>query len=164
MSASRRPAKGGHRKVGRPRRAASSRRFVQLLVFLMLLLGVVAVRLAWVQGVSANQYAKQAKAQRLHDVEIAPARGTIYDREGEPLASSIEARTIYANPRQVRDKVATARVLAQVLGGTAAKYQSLLTTQAGFVYIGRKVDLTKAKALETLSLEGIGFLEDSRRL
>ena len=83
----------------------------------MLLLGVVAVRLVWVQGVSAGEYARQARAQRLRDVQVAAQRGTIYDREGEPLASSVEARTVYANPMQVRDKPTAAAVLAQVLGG-----------------------------------------------
>ena len=133
-------------------------------MFLLLLLGTVVVRLVWVQGVSANQYAEQARAQRLRDVQIAPMRGTIYDREGEPLASSIEARTVYANPRQVRDKAGTARVLAEVLGGKPAQYARDLAQDAGFVYIGRKIDLNKAKTLERMKLEGIGFLDDSRRM
>ncbi len=51
-----------------------------------------------------------------------------------------------------------------MLGGKPADYEAKLAQDAGFVYIGRKVDLTRARALEKLKLEGIGFLEDSRRL
>ncbi len=137
---------------------------MHVLVFLMLLLGVVAARLVWVQGVSAGDYAEQAKAQRLHDIKIASQRGTVYDREGEPLASSVEARTIYANPKQIKDKPGTARILAQVLGGAPEDYATDLSRDTGFVYIGRKVDLQKARALERMQLAGLGFLEDSRRL
>ena len=57
-----------------------------------------------------------------------------------------------------------ARTLAQVLGGKPADYRSKLAQDSGFVYIGRKVDLEKASALECMKLAGLGFLEDSRRL
>ncbi len=130
----------------------------------MLLLGIVVIRLVWVQAVSAGDYAEQAKAQRLHDVKIPAQRGSIYDREGEPLASSIEARTIYANPKQIKDKAGVARTLAQVLGGKPAEYREKLGRDTGFVYIGRKIDLEKARALERMKVAGLGFLEDSRRL
>jgi cell division protein FtsI (penicillin-binding protein 3) len=128
------------------------------------LLALVALRLVWVQVVMAGELTAKAKAQRLRDIEVPPRRGTIYDREGEPLAVSVEARTIFANPYQVKDKAATAATLAQVLGGEAKTYEQRLSRKGGFVYIERKVDKERADTLENLKLEGIGFLEDSRRM
>lgn len=164
MSVSRRRGKPRKKPGRRQRTSTSSRRFVQLLGFLMVLFGIVAVRLVWVQAVTAGQYAKQARVQRLRDVEIPAQRGTIYDREGEPLAASIEARTIYANPRQVKDKTRTAQVLAEFLGDSPETYVARLSQDKGFVYIKHKVDLATAKKVERLRLAGVGFLEDSERV
>jgi cell division protein FtsI (penicillin-binding protein 3) len=148
----------------RPGRPADSGRFAFLFLALAVLFGVVAFRLVWVQVVAAPAYADKAKAQRMRDIEIAPRRGTIYDREGEPLAVSVEAKTIYAAPNAVKDKTGTAAALASVLGGDPSVYQAKLERKGWFVYIARKVDLDQAKALEKLKLEGIGFIDDSRRL
>lgn len=156
----RRPKPG----VRRPSKEGTGARFVFLLVVLFALFSLVAMRLVWVQVVMANELTEKAKAQRLRDIEVPPRRGTIYDREGEPLAVSVEARTVFANPYQVKDKAATAATLAQVLGGDARLYEQRLSRKGGFVYIERKVDMERATALENLKLEGVGFLEDSRRM
>ena len=129
-------------------------------VFLLALIGA---RLGWVQVVRAEAYGKLATEQRLRDIELSPRRGTIYDREGEPLAVSLEARTIYAAPNTIKDRAGTARALASVLGGDVAAYEAKLSRDTGFVYIARKVDMDRAKTLEEMKLEGIGFLEDSQR-
>lgn len=128
-----------------------------------LLFVVVGARLVYLQAVAAPAYAAKASAQRLRDVEIPPRRGTIYDREGEPLAVSVEARTVFANPAAVKDKRATAVAVAKILGLSAADVEKRLSRDSGFVYIARKVDMGRASALEALGLEGVGFLQDSRR-
>lgn len=124
----------------------------------------VAGRLVWIQVVEAPAYAARAKAQRMRDVELAPRRGTIYDREGEPLAVSVEAKTVFASPPQIPDKQAAAAGLAKVLGGEESEYLEKLSTDAGFVYVARKVDLDRATELEELDLDGIGLIDDFQRL
>ena len=51
-----------------------------------------------------------------------------------------------------------------MLGGTPAFYAEKLSKDTGFVYIARKIDMDKANKLEALKLEGIGLLEDSKRV
>lgn len=150
--------------AARRARPSHKGRYVFLLGMLCVLLAVIAGRLIYVQIVAAPVYAAKATAQRMRDIEIPPVRGTIYDREGEPLAESIAARTVYAAPNTVKDKLGTAQALAAVLGGSPAQYQAKLSKDSGFVYIARKVDMRKAKRLEALKLEGIGLLEDSLRV
>jgi cell division protein FtsI (penicillin-binding protein 3) len=145
-------------------RSSGSGRFAFLLVALSFLFLVIAGRLVYVQVIAAPTYAAKATSQRMRDIELPPLRGTIYDREGEALARSIAARTVYAAPNTVKDKAGTARCLASVLGGSVASYQAKLSKDTGFVYIARKIDLAKAQKLEALKLEGIGLLEDSKRV
>jgi cell division protein FtsI/penicillin-binding protein 2 len=145
-----------------PRRTRTDRYGLLLVALVALLVGVVG-RLVWVQGVEASALGKQAAEQRLRDLVITPKRGVIYDREGEPLAISVEAKTVYAVPSAVKDASAAATEIAGVLGGSAPDYERRLERKSSFSYVARKVDLEKAKRLEDLKIPGIGFLEDSKR-
>lgn len=146
------------------RRKPDRRRHIYVLTIFGILFGLITVKLLWLQVFHAAAYAEQATAQRMRDIELPPRRGTIYDREGEPLAVSVEARTIYASPRQVEDKPGTAAALAQTLGGNEAEYLEKLERDTGFVYLARKVDLARATELEDLELPGIGYTDDFRRV
>jgi len=139
-------------------------RHAVLLTLFLLAFAVIMVRLVWIQVVQAPALTRAATAQRLRDIELPPRRGTIYDREGEPLAVSTAARTVFASPNLIKDKTGTARALALTLGGDESKYLLKLERESGFVYVERKVDLARAEALEDLELEGIGFTDDFRRL
>ncbi len=148
----------------RRRRSPGSGRFTFLLFALGALFGIIAMRLVWLQVVRAPEYTARASNQRMRDIEVPARRGTIYDREGEPLAKSVAASTVYAAPNTIDDKAGTAAALASVLGGKAKDYEQKLDRDNGFVYIARKVDVDRAKELEALKLTGIGFLDDSRRM
>ena len=107
-----------HTSSRRTRRAfADGRRYVVLLSVFLLAFAIVAGRLLWVQVIEAPALNQKATAQRLRDIELPPRRGTIYDREGEPLAVSMAARTVFASPSQIPDKRAAAQALAASLGG-----------------------------------------------
>jgi cell division protein FtsI/penicillin-binding protein 2 len=149
--------------VKRPKRHGNGR-YAFLLTLIFFCFAVIAARLVWVQAVVAHEYAARATSQRLRDIELPSRRGTIYDREGEPLAVSVEARTVFASPNQIVETTATAQALAQTLGGDVQEYLEKLHRDTGFVYIARKVDLNRANALEKLDMDGVGFLDDFRRL
>ncbi|HET6351907.1 MAG TPA: penicillin-binding protein 2 [Coriobacteriia bacterium] len=145
-------------------RPSGSGRYAFLLVCFGILFVLIGVRLVWIQGVKSRAYAEMAFNQRLRDIELPPRRGTIYDREGEPLAVSIEARTVFAAPNRIKDKAAVAKALVDTIGGDEAAYLEKLNKHTGFEYIARKVDVDRTDALEKLNLDGIGFLDDYRRL
>jgi len=146
------------------RRSPGSGRFTFILVLLSVLLFAIVTRLVWIQVVQAPTYSAKAKSQRMRELVLPARRGTIYDREGEPLAVSIDARTVYAAPNTIKDKAGVAAALASVLGGTPKDYEAKLAKDTGFVYIARAIDVEQAKTLEDLNIKGIGFLDDSRRM
>ena len=139
-------------------------RYVTLLVCLALLLVALGGRLVWLQLVAGPAYAQAALEQRNREVEIPPQRGSIYDREGEPLAVTMAARTIYAVPPVVVDPDGAATALASILGGDVAYYRAQLTKDSSFAYIARKVDIERAEAVEALAIAGIFTQEDFRRV
>lgn len=131
---------------------------------LCLLLAVVAGRLVWLQAVAGPAYAAMAERQRSCDLTLSPRRGTIRDREGEPLAANVPATTIYAVPTDVVDPEGVARALAAELGGAPSDYLAKLRKKTNFVYIARKVDAGAAMPLRDMELAGVGFIEDSKRV
>ncbi len=147
-----------------PHPAGRPRRLRAVLALLVLGLVVVSARLVWIQVVSAPAFAQAATTQRLRDVELTPRRGALLDREGEPLAVTKEARSVYASPRLVSDPQGTAVALSGVLGGDSEDYLALLGRPGDFVYIERKVSLEKAQVISGLALPGIGLLDDYERV
>lgn len=149
-----------------------SRDWIILIVMIAVLLAI-GVRLCYVQILKGPEYADMAATAHTTDVTISARRGTIYDRNGEVIASNIQATTIYANPQEVTQPVNLAQVLEEVLGPryglTYDDYYSMVTKdETSFVYLHRKADVKLAKklrkTLEGLKLEGIHYLEDTKRV
>ena len=161
-----RASKTGKRPTGRV--AGGSTRIAVMVVGVFLVLGVVAGRLVWLQTAKAAEFSKAAEVQRTQTVTLAPRRGAILDREGQPLAISVDARTVYATPRSIKNPRAVAAMLARYLGGDEAAYYKRVTRKSGWVYVERKVPLERAQplmeALKAARLAGVGFAEDSRRV
>ena len=122
-------------------------------------------RLVYLQVIVADDYSEEARAGRTLEIPITPKRGTIYDRNGRVLATSIEATTVYCNPREVKDVNGAATTIAQVLGGKADDYREPLTREdTSFAYIKRQADVDVAQKLREAEIPGIYFLSDTKRV
>jgi cell division protein FtsI/penicillin-binding protein 2 len=105
-----------------------------------------------------------AVQQHRETVVVPAARGTIFDRNGEPLAIGEQAITVYANPRQVnRPRDVTLAVARELHMEPAAIYPLLTDRSKGFVYLARKADPLAAARLEKLDLPGLGFYPEELR-
>ena len=141
----------------------SNRAAVAIAVFAVIALVFVG-RLVYLQVIKSSEYSAMAQESRTANIETSPRRGTIYDRNGYVLATSVDATTIYANPYEVTDAKGEAKELAEILGGEAADYEALLTKDdIPFVYIKRKADVEVADRVKELKLAGIYFLSDTKR-
>jgi cell division protein FtsI/penicillin-binding protein 2 len=133
-------------------------------VFLALLL-LAAIRSAWLGTVDGKDLKSRAVAQQVEDVSVPARRGTITDRNGVELAVSESSITVYADPHVVKDPAGTASRLAPFLGRS---YQDLLTKlgdrSKGFVYLARKLPLSKGTLVQKLRIPGIGTTEEPRRV
>lgn len=138
-------------------------RLVALLAAMVLALCGIFARLTVLQVSQAASLQDLALQQRLRTVELPATRGEIVDRSGEPLAISLEARDVYADPRYVTDPWHTATVLAPLLRRDAAELAELLGRDTSFVYLARQVDLELAERIAAKGLPGIGFLPTTRR-
>jgi cell division protein FtsI (penicillin-binding protein 3) len=127
---------------------------------------VIAVRLVDLQVLERAFFERQSARQSERTINLDPRRGPILDRNGRPLAVSVEAESIYAVPQDIEDPARTAAVLGKALGLDAASRRDLgaqLQKNRAFVWVKRKADPGTARAVRDLQLDGIGFLNETRR-
>ena len=144
--------------------AATNRRIVLLAGVFMTLLAVALGRAVWLQAVRGPELAAIALRQHRETVVVPAGRGTIFDRNGEPLAIGRQATTVYANPRQVDNPRALTLAIGKALDAEpGAVYPLLVDRSRGFVYVARKADPLKAEELEKLGFAGLGFYPEELR-
>lgn len=141
----------------------SNRAFVPILIFAAIA-ALFLVRLVYLQVIVAPTYSAMAENSRTVSFTVEPRRGTIYDRNGVVLATSVDATTIYANPSEVEDVNGAAASLASVLGGEAKDYLSALTAdKTNYSIIKRQADVEVGDKVKELELKGVYFVTESRR-
>jgi cell division protein FtsI (penicillin-binding protein 3) len=148
-----------------------ARRGARPAIRLFAILGVMALaltavlgRLVQLQVVKASAFTDLGARQRVRRVELPAKRGTIFDRNGVPLAMSVDARAIYANPELISDPAGTARAISPLMGLEPALVQGRLSRKAAFVYVARKLDVAVADRVMALRLPGLGSLEETKRV
>jgi cell division protein FtsI (penicillin-binding protein 3) len=116
-------------------------------VFIAVVLSFFGARLIQLQGIEPEKYATLAASTGgTVTVELPARRGDILDRNGRPLAESVDGRMVVADPLQTR-KVAPelARFLARRLPIDYFKtLQRLSENDTRFAYIARRVPADQA--------------------
>jgi cell division protein FtsI (penicillin-binding protein 3) len=139
-------------------------RLIALLVAMVVALGGIVVRLGILQLRESGTYQALGIEQRLRTEDLPATRAKILDRNGSPLAVTLEARDVYANPTLVTDPVGEAVQLSTVLGLRSKDVaQVLATPEHTFVYVQRGVDMDVAARVSDLHLAGIGLLPSEKR-
>jgi cell division protein FtsI (penicillin-binding protein 3) len=132
------------------------------LVLLVAALAALVGRAAWLQVRDGERLAALSARQSSRDITVAPRRGAIYDRDGGPLALSVEAESIYARPARVRPR--DLGPLAAALGVPAAEVRARLESRRPFVWLRRQAAPAAAARVRALDLPGVGFATEFRRV
>jgi cell division protein FtsI (penicillin-binding protein 3) len=134
------------------------------LVIMITLLVAVVGRLAVVQGVDGAAYANAAEQDRLRTYPIAALRGAVLDRDGNPLAYTVAASRVVADPTVVSHPARTARALSPLLDLPVADLTAKLSKHDRYVVLKAKVPPETTDAIDALELPGISFEDDPVRL
>ena len=79
-----------------------------------------------------------------------PRRGYILDRNHEPIAVSMEVKSLYANPNKIENKQQIALWLSKALNLPATIVKGKLRVDKGFVWLKRQLTETELAAVEDL--------------
>ncbi len=138
-------------------------RYRSVLLFFTVLLLFVTVRLFYWQIVRASELASIGQSQYGQNVKLVPKRGEIRTSDGFPLASNKVTYLVFANPKEIKEKDKTSRLLAPILQKDVASISALLDLNRYWVAVGSKISTVQKEEVEKLDLPGIGFDDQSIR-
>ncbi|MDP9431123.1 MAG: penicillin-binding protein 2 [Actinomycetota bacterium] len=159
--ASRRPP-GSRRLPGALQ--VGSRRYSVGLVLVVVPLLVITGKLWLLQGVDSGEYAVAATQDRIRVQDVAPLRGSVVDRDGNPLAYTVQASRITADPTLVDDPARTALALTTLLDVPTSELTDLLSEDGRYVVLASQVPPETVDEVEELGLAGVFSEDDSVRL
>lgn len=145
-------------------------RFALLCIAILLSLGLLLGRVAWLQIVTPEKLVRQEDMRSLREVTTTSPRGMITDRVGRPLAVSVPVNAVWADPKTLLSKggvgynsrwQALANTLHLSLSALAARVNS--DPNGRFIYLARQVSPQQAEWIDRLNLPGINLREESRR-
>jgi cell division protein FtsI (penicillin-binding protein 3) len=116
-------------------------------VFIAVVLSFFGARLVQLQGVEQQKYATLAASTGgTVTVELPAQRGEIFDRNGRPLADSVDGRMVVADPQMTRAKAPhLARFLSRRLHiDYFTTLRALSQKDTRFAYIARRVPASRA--------------------
>lgn len=106
-----------------------------------------------------------ATATRNTQHTILAQRGTIYDRNGNILATSVKVKSVYCDPLLVSDLQEEAECLVEVLGGDFAEYCNLMSMDnSRYVCVARRISLDDAERLAEMHLDGFFYEDELERI
>jgi cell division protein FtsI (penicillin-binding protein 3) len=111
-----------------------------LLAGVAALMVLLAGRAFHLQVLEREQWRLAAQQQQARQRSLPAPRGTIYDRDGVPLAASEETFTISLAPRELRDRKQVQRLLQKHAGLTLAAAQRAVDARRSWVVLPGRFD------------------------
>ncbi|MCL6683354.1 peptidoglycan D,D-transpeptidase FtsI family protein [Sphingomonas alba] len=136
----------------------------QRLMFAMIvyagIIGLIVLRILWLAAFGDHAGRKEGV------VALVPARGDIVDREGHPLARTIDAWTISLHPKKIiGNKLDLARTLARLMPEkTEADYFAMLRSDKPFYYLRRRSPPALVQAINAIGEPGLAIDSEPDRL
>ncbi|MFR5262694.1 MAG: penicillin-binding transpeptidase domain-containing protein [Christensenellales bacterium] len=147
----------------------SKNRIAFLFVCVMLVLVFLVFRLAWVQVINADEYRDMAVRQQKGDVPIEAKRGTIYDRNGKPLAASVMSYNVWVRPQIVKREYKGAKLddlsekIASITGDDKEDILDVLNSKKSLLNMSKYLEKSQLDKLKELQIPSMQVAEASRR-
>ena len=140
------------------------RRMRGALAFCFIILSIFGLRLFQLQALDAPQLAATAAENRTRTLILPAQRGEITDRNGAPLAITVDARDITVDQTMVLDPAGTANAIAGITGADVATLIPELTGDRKFNYVLKKITPEQWSKLKELKLPGIFSEKTTKRI
>ncbi len=145
-------------------------RVITVLAVMIVLLGGLIARLAYLQLVDYEKYQSGAFGQYTTEIPLSSKRGTIYDRNMNVLAKSVSVETVFISPNEieVEDQAKIADFLSETLEVDRNEIvQKMNNKKSKYQRIKRKVDRETADLVRNFitkeKVKGIHLEEDTKR-
>ncbi len=138
-------------------------RIVTLLVFFLVLFVALISRAFQIQVLSGKMLKTLAERQHIKTLQIEPERGIIFDRNGEKLAASTMANSVYADPSKISNPADVAQKLAPILNIDKVTILRKLSGSKNFCWLARKIPPDQASKVEALNIDSVFLIKEPKR-
>ena len=115
------------------------------------------------QILSGEKLKNMAQRQHTAIVQLQAERGMIYDRNGEKLAVSVLADSVYADPTRVVDPAKASRQIAGILNLDRQEVTKKIAEAKSFCWLSRKISPDQAANVADAKIEGIFMIKEPKR-
>ena len=132
--------------------------------FVLLLFTLVALKAFDLQVLDRDRAFTIARKQHHGSSTLLPRRGKVLDRNMKELAVNVEVKSVFTNPYAVKKPDELTKILSKELDIPEKKIQKSLSSKSSFVWLKRLADPEVTSMLEDMKLEGVGFVEEPKRI
>lgn len=136
-----------------------------LFILLVVLFSCLLIKLVKLQVVEQEFLKKQGNSRVIRVVNVAPYRGMILDRNGEPLAVSTKVESVWINPKIFDINNPNVSQLLSLLSINKNQLINKLNQYIGkeFVYLKRHISPDIALKIYQLNISGVNFKSEYKR-
>ncbi|WP_051600651.1 penicillin-binding transpeptidase domain-containing protein [Eubacterium sp. AB3007] len=155
--------------MGRQVTKLNKNRIKLIFFFLVLLMILLAFRLAWIQIVRAEEYTDKAIDQQMKDMPVEAARGDILDCNGEKLATSVRCYSIWVRPELMRQNYTAEEIedysqrLSVILDKDFESVKGVITSTDSLRRVARYLNKEQIDTIKRMDLKGIEIVASTRR-
>lgn len=148
-------------------RSALKRRVIVVVCVLGAWATAVEGRFIYLQVVDHERLMNEAENRQQRSIKDFAKRGEIVDRNGQILAYSVEAETVFAVPTSIKKPAETADKLCRVFSDCTPDFRNSLiksfSSKKAFAYVRRQVTPDEAASVRALKLPGIALKPETKR-
>ncbi len=133
--------------------------------FLLLCASILILQAFFLQFYDTQFLQAEGGKRYIRNLQTPSARGTIYDRNGETIASSAEVHSVWADPSILIDHRDQFPQLAQVLGVPLNELTARLERlrKQRFIWLKRQLPPNEGLAIQQLKIPGVEVQREYRR-
>jgi cell division protein FtsI/penicillin-binding protein 2 len=142
----------------------SRARIAGVLAVLLLAYLVMIGRLGYLQIVRHEFFKNKVENQVRKTFPLQSRRGSIYDRNGLLLATTVETYSVYVDCQVIKDKPKLTQVLSLSLKIPATPLAEKLKAERAFVLVKRNISNQEYVDLSEQKLRGVYFIQSQKRV
>jgi cell division protein FtsI/penicillin-binding protein 2 len=133
-------------------------RFMTFFILMVMAFAVLVGRFFQIQVLEGKEYSRKFKNQCWQNESIRAHRGTIYDRNGNPLAYTMESENIYACSDSIPILKDIALRAAPILDISQSRlYKKMTSNGGGRVSLAKSIDPVTSGKLRSMDIPGIEY-------
>jgi cell division protein FtsI (penicillin-binding protein 3) len=138
-------------------------RVILVSTFIFFSFVLIVGRMFQLQVLKKEELYNLAARQQSSRIPLVPKRGTIYDRNENELAVSVEVDSVYADSKRILEVEKTVQKLSAIFPDNQKELKEKLKSRKSFEWIERKISPQETEAVKALRLSGIHFLKENKR-